>query len=245
MTSSTTSGAAPRSTSTIAVPGSSVYKVRTTSRDIVLTYDDGPEPGGTERILAALADHRATATFFVLLTRVRRHPRLLGAVVAGGHEIGLHGVDHRRLPGVAPARVERMVRDARAELEDVLGREVKWFRAPYGAHSLQTWQAVARTGLTSVLWSYSLRDWLNIPTAGHLEAALKNAAPGAITLAHDGFAGIQDGVDDGPGPGPDLDRGELTRQLLKIYEEKGLTGRSLSAALVSGEAVSKLRLTHR
>ena len=74
----------------------SLVSVRTEQPQIVLTFDDGPDPGGTEAVMSALAAHRSTATFFVLLTRVRAYRGLLGEIVAAGHEIGLHGLDHRR-----------------------------------------------------------------------------------------------------------------------------------------------------
>ena len=64
----------------------SVTEVRTPSSQIVLTYDDGPDPAGTDRILEALARHDATATFFVLVTRARRYGSLLAEVVSAGHE---------------------------------------------------------------------------------------------------------------------------------------------------------------
>ncbi|MGA8245859.1 MAG: polysaccharide deacetylase family protein, partial [Nocardioides sp.] len=82
--------------------GSSVVGVEPSSRSVVLTYDDGPTPGVTDQLLAVLAEADATATFFVLLTRVRPHLALLRELLAAGHEIGLHGPDHRRLTTLPP-----------------------------------------------------------------------------------------------------------------------------------------------
>ena len=64
------------------------------SLSFVLTYDDGPTPGVTDRLLPILAEAGATATFFVLLTRVRAHPSMVAELLAAGHEVALHGIDH-------------------------------------------------------------------------------------------------------------------------------------------------------
>jgi peptidoglycan/xylan/chitin deacetylase (PgdA/CDA1 family) len=144
----------------------SVTAVRTSQSQIVLTYDDGPEPGGTDQILSVLADHGATATFFVLMTRVRRYPGLLDEVVAAGHEIGLHGLDHRPLTGLSFAEARRRIRDGKAELEDAIGAPVNWTRPPYGRQTLLTWRAITSSGLDSVMWGPSTRDSIDRRPSG-------------------------------------------------------------------------------
>ncbi|WP_103349974.1 polysaccharide deacetylase family protein [Amycolatopsis sp. CA-128772] len=223
-----------------AAVGSSVRAVRTETKNVVLTYDDGPEPGGTERVLEALREHGVTATFFVLMGRVRRFPRLFAEMADEGHEVGLHGVDHRRLTSIDPREVRRRTGDARRELEDRLGSEVRWFRPPYGLHSRDSWTAVAATGLTTVLWTDALRDWWDRPTDTHLEPVLTAARPGTIMLAHDGFASWVDGVDDGRPP--TLDRGRLTDLVIGAYRDQGLACCSLTEALDAGEPVIDVRL---
>lgn len=112
--------------------GSSVIAVRPAAGSVVLTYDDGPTPGVTDRLLPVLAEASATATFFVLLTRVRSRVGLLRETLAAGHEVGLHGPDHRRLTTLPPETLATRFRDAKAELEDVMGAEVRWSRPPDG-----------------------------------------------------------------------------------------------------------------
>jgi peptidoglycan/xylan/chitin deacetylase (PgdA/CDA1 family) len=219
----------------------SVTAVRTATPSVALTFDDGPEPGGTDRVLTALADAGATATFFVLLTRVRRHCGLLGEVLAAGHEIALHGADHRALPDLPRADVANVLRGARAELEDTTGRAVRWYRPPYGRQTLPTWRAVRRAGLTPVLWGPTTWDWKDVPPADRLVKAVDGARPGAIVLAHDGFAGPDDGAFDGPGPA--VDRGELVAAVLERYEGLGLRACSVGQLLATGAAVREYRFT--
>jgi peptidoglycan/xylan/chitin deacetylase (PgdA/CDA1 family) len=217
----------------------SVVAVRTGVPLVVLTFDDGPEPGGTDRVLGALAEAGATATFFVLLTRVRRHPGLFQEILAAGHEVALHGVDHRALPDLPPTGLAQLLRAAREELEDAAGRAVRWHRPPYGRQTLRTWRAVSRAGLMPVLWGPTTWDWKDVPEAERLAKAQEGVHPGAIVLAHDGFAGPDDGAFDGPPPV--LDRGELIARVLAGYAARGLRARSLGEALDDGTAVREAR----
>jgi peptidoglycan/xylan/chitin deacetylase (PgdA/CDA1 family) len=213
----------------------STVAVRTDAPHVVLTFDDGPEPGGTDRVLTALADAGASATFFMLLTRVRRYRTLCEEVVAAGHEVALHGVDHRALPTLPAAEVSRLVSGGKAELEDVVGQQVRWYRPPYGRQTVRNWRAVTGAGLESVLWGPTTWDWKDVPHADRVAKAQRGVAKGAIVLAHDGFAGEADGACDGPAP--KLDRGRLIAAVLDGYARRGLKARSLDQALASGALV--------
>jgi len=223
-------------------PGESVYAVEPGpgERPVVLTYDDGPEPGGTDVVLKVLAEHGVTATFFVLLSRTRRYPGLLSELLAAGHEIGLHGVDHQRLTTLDPAHVAQRTADARHELEDTIGREVRWFRPPYGGQSARTWQAICGTGLTPVVWTADLLDWMETTDEERLSGVLERARPGTIILAHDGFATAADGAADGDPPR--IDRGRLSQGLIGIAQSKELTPGSLGQALAAGQPATRVWL---
>jgi peptidoglycan/xylan/chitin deacetylase (PgdA/CDA1 family) len=218
----------------LTAPIGSVRRVRAQRDLVVLTYDDGPQPGGTDRVLTALADAGTTATFFVLVGRARRHPGLLADVVAAGHEIALHGVDHVRLTTLPAAQVRTRTRDGRRELEDLAGKRIRWFRPPYGAQRPGTWAAIRSAGLESVVWSNEAKDWQD-DTVAELAGRTTTAQAGSVLLMHDGYADAADGVDDGPPPG--FDRGELTRRVLTGFRERGLATSSLGDALAEGSLV--------
>lgn len=218
----------------LTAPVGSVRSVRPNRDVAVLTYDDGPQPGGTDRVLAALAETGATATFFVLVGRARRHPGLLAEVIAAGHEIALHGVDHVRLTTLSPAVVRRRTRDGRRELEDIAGRPVRWFRPPYGAQQPATWAAIRSTGMDSVVWSNEIADWQDDPV-DDIVARAGTVGRGSVVLMHDGYADSFDGVDDGPAPS--FDRGEVARRIVGTLGERGLSGVSLGDALAGGSPV--------
>ena len=211
----------------------SVSSVRTDNGDVIFTYDDGPTPVRTPAVLRALAEHGATATFFVLMGSVRANRGLLAEVLAAGHEVGLHGIDHRHLPTLPPRVVEQNLRRGRGELEDAIGRPVRWFRPPYGDQSPGTWRAISRAGMTSVIWSSTSWDWnRDVDNDTRVTMATMSLRPGSIILLHDGHAGAAELADDGPEP--QLDRYDLSSRLLAQCAQQGLRGRSLADALDGG-----------
>ena len=210
----------------------SVVSISTTRKVVVLTLDDGPDPAWTPGILDELARRGATATFFVLLTRTSTHPDLLRRIVAEGHEIALHGADHRRLTSYTGADALRMLDASRAELEQLAAVPIRWYRPPYGALNPSTWRAVRRSGMTPVLWTTSVLDGRDAEHAERLARATSGIEAGAIVLAHDSRAGAADGVDD-PEIAP-FDRVALISDVLDEYERRGLHAVSLANALRAG-----------
>ncbi|PCE16506.1 hypothetical protein AUC47_00150 [Microbacterium sp. SZ1] len=218
----------------------SVVAVRTSEPVVILTLDDGPDPEWTPRILDLLAERGATATFFVLLTRTRRHPELLQRIVEEGHEVALHGEDHRRLTSLSATEVQRMLTEGRSELEAQAEATVAWYRPPYGALSVPTWRAVRDAGMMPVLWTTSVLDGRDAAHEERLRRALSGIRPGAIVLAHDSRAGADDGVDDGPVT--PFDRAALIADVIDSYAKRGLTTVSLGHALRSGRLVRRMLL---
>jgi peptidoglycan/xylan/chitin deacetylase (PgdA/CDA1 family) len=155
---------------------------------VALTFDDGPDPIGTPGTLTALDRYGARATFFVLVERARRWPELVRDAVAAGHELALHGLDHRRLTGMEPAAAGASIAAARCELEDLAGAPIRLFRPPFGAQSLRTFRAARRAGLDVVVWSEDPRDWEDGPADDVAARAVEACRPGAVVLLHDGRA---------------------------------------------------------
>lgn len=212
----------------------SVLAVRTHEPLVVMTYDDGPEPPHTEHVLESLSAHGAHATFFMLSQRARQHRSLVQEILAEGHELALHGLDHRPLAEFSAAEVTRRTLVGRAMLEEIAGVEVRWMRPPYGRQTPRSYAAIRRAGLMPVLWGGTSLDSADTDTDSRLQSALRHAAPGLILLNHDGRAGLAEGVDDG-----DIrpfHRGELSDRLLDGLRERGLAATSLERALVHGRS---------
>lgn len=213
----------------------------TTGPGLVVTLDDGPDPVETPKVLATLEAHGATATFFVLLTRVRRHPELLEAVVAAGHEVALHGLDHRALTTFGAREAAARTRRGKDELETAAGTAVRWFRPPYGAQTPLSWAAARSAGLHPVLWSGTTWDWKDVPGDERRAKAIQSVRAGGILLAHDGIAGVDDGVP--AAHAPLAERARLLGEVLDVAAARGLTTGSLGGALALERPVRTLSFT--
>lgn len=108
------------------------WSVRTSAPVLALTFDDGPDPAFTPRVLDALRRHGARATFFMMGWNCARHPDLARRVLAEGHEIGNHTWTHQDLAHLDPSAALDEIRRGREAIETVTGAEVTLFRPPRG-----------------------------------------------------------------------------------------------------------------
>jgi peptidoglycan/xylan/chitin deacetylase (PgdA/CDA1 family) len=154
---------------------------------VALTFDDGPHPTTTPRVLAALEAAGAKATFFVLGAKAERYPDVLRAIANGGHTIGVHGYEHNRLYAfLPPAAVAADILRASAVVEREVGVKPKWFRPPVGQVSPRTAAGARRAGLPIVVWSVRGLDGIAGRSAEQVaERIERGLTPGAIVLLHD------------------------------------------------------------
>jgi len=155
--------------------------------EIALTFDDGPSPLSTPKVLAELARHNARATFFVLGAKAEEHPDVLRAIHQAGHEIGLHGYQHDRLLSLRhPKRIVADLERGLSFIQTTTGRTPRLFRPPVGHTSPRTAEAARRLGLVIVGWSVRARDGLAGTTAAAVvRRVTSRLVPGAIVLLHD------------------------------------------------------------
>ena len=95
---------------------------------MALTFDDGPNPEWTPRVLEILAAHQATASFFLLGGKASEHPELVTRLAAEGHSIGSHSLSHRNLREVSARETRREIEGGAAALAAILGKRPRWFR---------------------------------------------------------------------------------------------------------------------
>lgn len=153
---------------------------------VALTFDDGPAPAATPQFLRVLAEHDVRATFFVLGAEARKAPWLLTEVAAAGHEIGVHGWDHRCLLRKTPARTHRELRATRDLIEDLTGTRPCWFRPPYGVFSTASLVSARRLGLRPILWSTWGFDWTEGCTPDSIHRRVtRHLGTGGTILLHD------------------------------------------------------------
>ncbi len=214
------------------------FCVDTADRVFSLTYDDGPDPASTPAVLDTLAQHGARATFFVLSEPARRHPGIVRRIVDEGHELALHGRDHRSLVTLPDRVAVASVRDAHAAVEDVAGRRVRLFRPPYGAHTLQQALGIRRLGLETVIWSGDAFDWVHDEESAVARRAVASVFPGAILLLHDTRA---DPETLGPGERlPAFDRADVLRRVLEATRAQGYDERTVGDLLARYRRVKSM-----
>ena len=156
------------------------------SDHVALTLDDGPDPLSTPRFLRLLEGRDLRATFFLLGSMVQHSPGLAKELVAAGHEIGLHGYQHRCLLLRGPADTYDDLARGRDTVEAATGIELRWFRPPYGVLTTATLIATRRLGLTPVLWTAWGRDWSARATPSSVERIVRaDLRGGGTILLHD------------------------------------------------------------
>ena len=166
-----------------AVP-QALTRVVTEQPVIALTFDDGPDPVYTPRLLDILAAHRARATFFMIGARAERHPELVARVAAEGHTIGNHSWDHPSFPFIS--REERR-KQVQACARAISPFDAGLFRPPYGHLDLDSWLDIEQMGYRAVAWKIETGDWDNRAAPAIAEAVMANLQPGAVVLLHDGL----------------------------------------------------------
>jgi peptidoglycan/xylan/chitin deacetylase (PgdA/CDA1 family) len=123
----------------------------------LLTFDDGPDPDATPRLLDALVEAGRTAIFFVVGERAKRYPALLRRMANDGHEIGNHSFSHPKRASYQKWREE--LEHCQAVVANATGIAPKWFRPPYGRVTVMNWLAARMGGLRMLLWSLDSNDW--------------------------------------------------------------------------------------
>ncbi|MCM2575812.1 bifunctional polysaccharide deacetylase/glycosyltransferase family 2 protein [Streptomyces sp. MTZ3.1] len=162
-------------------------------RTVVLTFDDGPDPDWTPRILDKLKEHSAHAVFFVTGAMTARHPDLVRRMVAEGHEVGLHTFNHPDLSYQSDARIDRELAQTQLALAGAAGVRTSLFRPPYSATpdaldnaSWPVTRHVGERGYVSVFLDTDSEDWARPGTGEIVRRALpKRPGDGAVVLMHD------------------------------------------------------------
>ena len=172
--------------------GKNIVRLNTDQRIVALTYDDGPHPPYTERLLDVLAKHNVKATFFMIGNRIEKHPETVHRVIAEGHQIGNHTYSHPLLGFLPPFCVQRQIERTDDLIRQYGVVEEIVFRAPMLTRFLPVAYVLAkgdRTHISCDVWSW---DWTTQNpdkiTETVLKKTLSSKGAGSIIVLHDGKA---------------------------------------------------------
>jgi len=151
-----------------------------------LTFDDGPHPQYTPRILDTLRQRGVKATFFTLGRSVDRYPQIAARIAAEGHEIGNHTYTHGNLSKMSDANIRKEMDQGRDAIVRATGQSPRIMRAPYGAIKAAQRQMIYNNyKYPEIFWSVDSRDWESKNAASVTNIIMRDTRPGGIILVHD------------------------------------------------------------
>jgi peptidoglycan/xylan/chitin deacetylase (PgdA/CDA1 family) len=153
---------------------------------ICLTFDDGPDPAYTQKILDILADYNVKATFFVLGKAAEQFPNLLEQMASAGHSIGNHSYSHDHPWLMTSDRAKHEVAYTTDIIKKITGNAPRWFRPPFGRLRTAMRKQAYSENMATVLWSHSIIDWGLLGTEAGISNRLQHIEPNDIVLMHDG-----------------------------------------------------------
>jgi len=160
------------------------------SRQVALTFDDGPSPGVTDKILEILKKEKVKANFFVIGRKAEKNPDLLRRIAEGGHEIGNHSYNHSRTSWINEKKLQKEVRRTSELISSITGLPVFLFRPPYGKIDRHKRKLLEKQGYNIILWSIGADDCYREgrgirPPKSIIWRVVSRVRGGDIVLLHD------------------------------------------------------------
>jgi peptidoglycan/xylan/chitin deacetylase (PgdA/CDA1 family) len=166
--------------------GISFSRVPVSDKYIAITFDDGPHPQNTPRLLDMLRARNIKATFYVVGSNVNLYPQVVRRTVAEGHEIGSHSYTHRLFTKMSDSEIRDELNRTRDAIARAAGVQPRTLRPPYGGlHQRQREWIHAEFGYPTILWSVDPLDWKRPGPGAVCARILSSTTAGSIILAHD------------------------------------------------------------
>jgi len=163
----------------------SVFRINRVEKVVALTFDDGPSPLWTPKVLDELRKANIKATFFMLGEHVAKYPEITRRVVQEGHEIGNHTYDHHVLPYYKLEELEKEIKDTERIIQKTTGKTTRYFRPPKAWLTAQEKKKIEDLGYKVILWSLNSKDWVTFDDKYIVKYLAKHVHPGDIILFHD------------------------------------------------------------
>ncbi len=166
--------------------GRTFSRIPTSEPLVALTFDDGPHPDVTDRILDILRKEEVKATFFVVGRMAAKHPDLVRRIAQEGHTVANHTFYHNNLTTLPPENMELEWKLCNDTVEGLTGERPRFARPPGGQYNGEVLRAAKRSGLTMAFWTVNTADYTGKTPAQILRRIERNLRCGAVILLHDG-----------------------------------------------------------
>lgn len=158
---------------------------------VAFTFDDGPHPKNTKKILDVLKEHNAHATFFVIGENAKKFGNLMKEMVDSGSEVGNHSYSHQKLTNLDHDKMLKEIRRGNQIIKKQIGKKPKYLRPPYGSYNQEV---VAKITQPIILWDIDTLDWKMKDTEDIIQRVLNEVEDGDIVLMHDIYESTADAV---------------------------------------------------
>lgn len=196
----------------IRVFGFGAFRKGSAPKTAALTFDDGPDPIYTPRLLDLLKKYQVKATFFVVGAKAELYPEMIRRMHQEGHLIGIHNYVHHPNPLMMPWQVSRQLAKASAIIEGIIGKKPLYYRPPWGIFNL--FDFLLLKDYRVVLWSSIVGDWRRSTGKDKIKSRLLTELDGgAVILLHDS----------GDTFGADLDAPEYMLEALEEFLQESIT----------------------
>ena len=152
---------------------------------VVLTFDDGPDPKYTPRLLDALREAGIQATFFVIAEKAQRNPDIIERMQVEGHDIQIHGYRHFMVPFLLPGKTVQQVAGASQVLKQRFAINTTWYRPTWGLCNAVTLLSPRTRSHRLITWSIMVGDWKRTSPDTLLRRIADKLHPGAVIVLHD------------------------------------------------------------
>lgn len=165
------------------------HNYKTSEKVVSITFDDGPSPEFTKKVLSLLKSYNAKATFFLIGEKAEKYPELVKELLAEGHSIGNHSYSHSKNFGFfSKEKVAHDLERCNSVLKEITGKNIKMFRPPFGVTNPNIKKALRKSGHHSIGWSKRSLDTTKLSEDKILLRLTTNLKPGDIVLLHDSSA---------------------------------------------------------
>jgi len=178
------------------IPSVKIYshnRIATNKKVIALTFDDGPHPEITPKILDILKKNSVKATFFVVGQNATKYPKILSEAFEQGHQIANHSNRHSYSIIKSPRSVLKDINEANEFIYKIIKEYPRFYRPPYGFRTLWGARAISKAGYKIITWDNMTYDYWGLKANKLTLNILKRSKPGGVIVLHDGIEGMSSG----------------------------------------------------